>query len=111
MLFRSISMATFTVISLLYFTQNLAGESLSNCAGLEFDFDPLRVGLVDDLSNHASDGGFLFLGGEPLLFYSGSLQHGMVYLSHAHQDALARVTGLRERVKLSPEHSVPGRFR
>jgi hypothetical protein len=72
-------MATFTVISLLYFTQNLVGETLPDRGtGLKFDFDPLRVGLVDDLSNHASDGG-LFLGGEPLFLNSGSLQHSMVY--------------------------------
>ena len=82
------------MVSLLYCTQNLFDESLSpDCSvGLEFDFDPLRVGLVDGLPNHASYGGFLFLGGESLFFNSDSRQHSMVDLPRAHQDALAWVT-------------------
>ena len=77
---------------LLYFTQNLVGESLPDWTGPKLDFDPPGIGLKDDLPNRVAKGGLFLLGSEPLLFNARRLQHGGLNLVRAHQHAFARVT-------------------
>ena len=66
-------MATSTVMPLLYFTQNLVGESLPDWTGLKLDFDPPGIGLKADLPNRVAKGDLFLLGSEPRLFNPGGL--------------------------------------